>query len=102
MSRPSAFVGWLLLTAAGAAAAQSPAPPQPPERKAPSGSSLNLKLDEADLRALSRNAPVSRDQPAEQRTADLPSLGGGARAMEHAPRPIERTSPFPQNTNPGY
>ena len=97
-----ALVALLLVTAACPAAAQSPAQPPEPERKAPSGPNLNLKLDEADLRALSRDTPRSRDQAAEQRTADLPSLGGGARSIEQAPRKIERTSPYPTNTNPGY
>ncbi len=108
MSRTPLFVTLLLLAAAGPAAAQAPAPakppPQPPERTtAPRESGLNLKLDEADLRALSRDTSAPRDQPGEKGAGSggLPSLGGDARTFERPsalPGVNSSTGPYPKDT----
>jgi hypothetical protein len=87
---------FLLLLIAGQVAAQ---PQQEPERKAAqSEPRLNLKLDESDLRALSRNASVPR-APSEEKSADgLPSLGGDARKFDPAPPPSDTRRPYPPDT----
>ena len=85
----------LLLVVAGQALAQ-PAPQQEPERKgAPSEPRLNLRLDESELRALSRNTSVPPAPSEEKNTDGLPTLGGDARKFEPAtPSPSSRR-PYP-------
>jgi hypothetical protein len=80
----------LALLAAAPAWAQSDSPrsttppSQPPaaERRATGTKELNLNLNEADLRALSRGGAELRDPPAEQAGDGLPALGGNVRPME--------------------
>jgi hypothetical protein len=88
----------LLLVVAGQALAQ-PAPQQEPERKgAPSEPRLNLRLDEADLRSLSRNTS-GPPAPTEEKSADgLPSLGADARKIEPPPPASETRRPYPSDT----
>jgi hypothetical protein len=93
------LVACALLSAAGPAAAQAPASspsaeplPQPPGR---AGTKLKLGLDEAvQPRPRITFGPATKDAQ-----SGLPSLGGDARPIEPAPRP--RSSPYPQDTNPG-
>ena len=89
-----AFVALLLVAAAAPAQ-----PQQEPERKAASSEPrLNLRLDEADLRSLSRNTSGS-PAPIEEKSADgLPSLGADARKIEPAtPSPSTRR-PYPADS----
>ena len=85
----------LALFAAAPVLAQSNTPPaQAPaaERRAAGTRELNLNLNEADLRALSRGGAELRDpQPAEQSAGGLPTLGGDAKPMER-PRSLPSTS----------
>jgi len=99
MTKMSLLAAFALLAAAGPAAPQAPAPapsdakasPQPP---AQTGPKLNLKLDNP--------AQYSREAPREGgESAVLPSLGADARVVEKAPLSGARTSPYPQDTNPG-
>ena len=101
--RTLAFAGLLLLGAAGPAASQTPAEPQkqPEPAAAPRESSLNLKLDEAELRSLSRGTSGSRERPVEPRADGLPSLGGEARRIEQAPQSSRQASPYPLDPSPG-
>jgi hypothetical protein len=91
---------WLLLVLASQALAQSPArpPQQEPERKAaPSESRLNLRLEEADLRSLSRS--TDSRAPAEEKSADtLPSLGGDARELPSTLPKSGSRIPYPQDS----
>jgi hypothetical protein len=109
MPRPASLLLALsLLAAAGPAAPQSPM--QAPESKVPPRESgLNLKLDEADLRSLSRNSSALRDPPDPGKGAPdasgLPSLGGDARTFERAPTTSgepTRGGPYPQDTSREY
>jgi hypothetical protein len=96
-----------LLAAAGQALAQSPATPaaepkppaaaapstaQPPERPAAPRAPLILRLDEIDG-PKPTFAPSESERPP---SADLPSLGGDARAMERAKS--LRSSPYPHSS----
>ena len=101
----TALLALALLAAAGQALAQSPATPaaepkppaaapstaQPPERPAAPRAPLILRLDEID-------GPKPTFAPSEsERTpsADLPSLGEGARPLDHS----QRSSPYPKQYN---
>ena len=81
------------------AAAQSPAPAAPPQEPAKTTTrSLNLKLDDADVR---RAVTFSPREGGEQRAADrLPALGGNSsRALDSVPAAIDRgATPFPKDT----
>jgi len=94
-----------LSIAAGAVAAQSPAAssaPQPsapaatpaaplPERPRAGGSTLNLQLDDSARRRIMSGAV----EEGPGRSRDLPSLGEGARPLDHS----IRSSPFPKTYN---
>jgi hypothetical protein len=84
----------VLLLIAGPVVAQQPEP----ERKAAPAGGLNLRLNEADLRSLSRNSS-GLPAPTEDKAADgLPSLGGDARKFEQ-PKPSSDTRrPYPPDT----
>lgn len=85
----------VVLVASGMAAAQTPAPSEPPKPKAP----LNLKLDDAPRGAAPRIQFDSRDEKAA--TSNLPGLGAGARSMERSTRSESgSSSPYPKDTNP--
>jgi hypothetical protein len=91
----------LLLVIASQALAQSPTQPkqQEPERKAAPGEPrLNLRLEESDLRSLSRSNS-GPPAPAEEKSADgLPSLGGDARKIEPPPPASDSRRPYPADT----
>ena len=105
MRRPlPALLALALLAAAGAAAAQSSAPqppakppaaaapaPQPPERVRGGGSSLNLQLDDSSRRRIMSGAIEEGSRSGK----DLPSLGEGARPLDHS----QRSSPYPKQYN---
>ena len=94
-----------LSVAAGAAAAQpSAAPPAPqqsppaatpaaalPERPRAGGSTLNLQLDDSARRRIMSGAV----EEGPSRSRDLPSLGEGARPLDHT----LRSAPFPKTYN---
>jgi hypothetical protein len=105
-SAPALLVACALLAASGPAASQAPAPAQAPaaaqqpQQPPPAaGTSLNLKLDEAELRR-----PQIRFGPVDKDTDGLPSLGANARPIDQSSgsRSESRSSPYPKNTNPGY
>jgi len=93
--------------AAAGAAAQSPTPQAPatpasqaPEQKAAPPRTLNLNLDDASLRQITRSL---REEPVEGKArggADaLPGLGDGVRRLE----PVtagSRSSPYPKDNDP--
>jgi hypothetical protein len=95
----------LLLAAAGPVAAQSPAakPPAPqpsgvpaplPPERLPAGAgslNLNLQLDDASRRRIMSGAIEEGSRTGK----DLPSLGEGARPLDHS----QRSSPFPKSYN---
>jgi hypothetical protein len=86
---------FLLLLIAGQVAAQ-PTPQQEPERKgAPSEPRLNLRLDESDLRALSRNSSLPPAASEEKSSDGLPTLGGDARKFEPATPTTDTRRPYP-------
>jgi hypothetical protein len=88
----------LLLLIAGQVAAQ-PTPQQEPERKGTAGEPrLNLKLDESDLRALSRNSSVPPASSEEKSSDGLPTLGGDARKFEPATPTTDSRRPYPADT----
>jgi len=94
-----------LSLAAGAAAAQSPvASPAPqqsppattpaaplPERPRAGGSTLNLQLDDSARRRIMSGTV----EEGSSRSRDLPSLGEGARPLDHS----QRSTPFPKTYN---
>jgi hypothetical protein len=98
------LVSSALLTAAGPAAAQTPAPSEAsPPAKSPEHPVLNLKLEEP-IRGQPRITFSPREGKGEQRPADtLPALGGSpSSAYERPFKPDERGSPFPRDTNPTH
>ena len=97
-----------LLAAAGAVAAQSPAPQPPalqpaqqpaqqpaaapvPERGRAGGTTLNLQLDDSSRRRIMSGAVEEGNRSGK----DLPSLGEGARPLDHS----QRSSPYPKSYN---
>jgi hypothetical protein len=97
----------LIALGAASAAAQAPAPQppatpasQPPESKAAPQRPLNLNLDDASLRQITRTL---RDEPVDGKTGGasgaLPGLGDGARRIE--PGAVgTRSSPYPKDNDP--
>ena len=90
----------LAFAAAWPAAAQTPAPaeerPASPRASPPAspGPRLNLKLDNP--------AQYSRETPKDSGSAEpLPALGGDARSLPAREPASSRTSPYPQDSNPG-
>jgi len=100
-----ALAALALLAAAGPAAAQSgtaPTPPatpaaqppaavpspQPLERGRLGGSTLNLQLDDASRRRIMSGAT----EEGSRKSGNLPSLGDGARPLDHT----QRSSPYPK------
>jgi len=98
MRKAAAFAVVLSFSAAGAAQ-PSAQPPAPQPQAEPAKPRLNLQLNEADLRALPRSAPLPQDADEPKAARDLPSLGGDARTVERA-RSSERTpnTPYPRDT----
>jgi hypothetical protein len=104
----SVFALLIALGAAGAAA-QSPAPQppapqppatpasQPPEQKAAPAKPLNLNLDDASLRQITRSL---REEPVDGKDRGapgaLPGLGDGARRLDPA---AVRSSPYPKDND---
>jgi hypothetical protein len=83
-----AGVAFLAVTGAAWPQSQAPAPaPEKPAAQPPERRSLNLRLD--DPSRYSR-----QEAPAEK---DLPALGDGTKLPARA---VERSSPFPKDTNP--
>ncbi|MFL6572574.1 MAG: hypothetical protein ACJ8G4_12520 [Burkholderiales bacterium] len=97
----------LIALGTAGAAAQSPSPQtpatpasQPAEQKAAPARSLNLNLDDASLRQITRTL---RDEPVEGKASGasgaLPGLGDGARRIE--PGAVgTRSSPYPKDNDP--
>ena len=95
----TALAGFVFLAVVGSAWPQSqpPAPaPEKPEKQAPPAQSqeapakrpmLNLRLDDAGKFGTQSDSSAS----------SLPGLGGGA---QQPARTVERSSPFPKDTNP--
>ena len=96
----------LIALAAAGAAAQSPAPQppaapaaQPAEPKAAGQRPLNLNLDDASLRQITRSI---REEPVEGKargTGALPSLGDGARRLDPD---AQRSAPYPKDNGGAY
>jgi hypothetical protein len=94
----------LMLAATGAVTAQTTAPqpqaqppaatipaPQPPERVRGGASTLNLQLDDTSRRRIMSGAVEEGNRSGK----DLPSLGEGARPLDHS----LRSSPYPKQYN---
>lgn len=86
-----------LVFMAGSAGAQNATDSKPPQERPAERPRLNLKLDNPS--SFARVAPAEEKEPAK----DLPALGSGAaKPGEREFRiPIEPSSPFPKDTNPG-
>jgi hypothetical protein len=95
----------LIALGTAGAAAQSPAPqppaaatPQPTEPKAAPPRPLNLNLDDASLRQITRSL---REEPVEGKGrgagGDLPGLGDGARRLD--PAAGHRSAPYPKDND---
>jgi hypothetical protein len=91
-----ALAGLIVLAAAGAALAQSPAPaPEKPAAQPPERRPLNLRLDDAGRFGV-QGEPAEKD--ANNAANGLPGLGGGKPGTTQ--KSLEKTDVFPKDTNP--
>jgi hypothetical protein len=99
------FLPLLIAFFTAGAAAQSPAPQppatpaaQPAESKAAAPRPLNLYLDDASLRQITRSV---REEPVEGKgsgaSSSLPGLGDGARRLD--PAAGHRSAPYPKDND---